>query len=219
MSGILKKLVEPAVENATDFLKSFSDKTFYHGTSAEITEFKPNINKNWFGKGKGMNLFKEEEHGRTPATFFTTSKGYAEGFAENRASRDKTDPKIYEVKLKTKNVFDYRNPDDVKKLKDSLGLEENSGLMSILKTGEPYYYQTDFISNKLKELGYRGYHTNEVSQLGEETIGLFYPDEGDVRSISAKFDPKESESGNIMAAVPVAASVGALSALPEETRR
>ena len=86
-------------------------------------------------------------------------------------------------------------------------------------TGDPFFYQDKNISEKLKELGYRGYHTNEVSQLGEETIGLFYPDEGDVRSISAKFDPKESKSGNILAAVPVAASVGALSMLPEETRR
>ena len=210
MAGILKKLVEPAIESATDFLKSFSDKTFYHGTYAnpEITEFKPNF-------ASEEKLF--EEYGRTPATFFTSSKGYAEGFAEQTG-----DPRIYEVKLKTKDVFDYRNKDDLEKLKKSFGglAESMTPQMDMhMKTGDPYFYQSDIISGKLKELGYRGYHTNEVSQLGEEAIGLFYPDEGDVRSISAKFDPKESKSGNIMAAVPVAASVGALSVLPEETRR
>ena len=208
MSGILKKLVEPAIESATDFLKSFSDKTFYHGTyaSPKIKKFNPRIHRTG---------------DRTPATFFTTSKGYAEGFAEETG-----DPKIYEVKLKTKDVFDYRNPEDVKKLKDSLGdtlknftPRDYTNPDIALITGDPFFYQDKNISEKLIELGYRGYHTNEVSQFGEETIGLFYPDEGDVRSISAKFDPKESKSGNILAAVPVAASVGALSMLPEETRR
>jgi hypothetical protein len=206
--AVLKKLVEPVIESATDFLKSFSDKTFYHGTyaSPKIEKFNPRIHRTG---------------DRTPATFFTTSKGYAEGFAEETGN-----PKIYEVKLKTKDIFDYRNPDDLKKLKNSLGdtlknltPRDYRNPDIALMTGDPFFYQDKNISEKLMELGYRGYHTNEVSQLGEETIGLFYPDEGDVRSISAKFDPKESESGNIMAAVPVATSIGALSVLPEETRR
>ena len=37
--------------------------------------------------------------------------------------------------------------------------------------------------------------------FGKRTVGLFNPDKGDVRSIFAKFDPKQSESGNIYASV------------------
>ncbi len=195
--AVLKKLAQPAIESAADFLKSFSDKTFYHGTYAnpEIKKFNPRI---------------QQTDDRTPATFFTTSKEYAEGYAEETG-----DPKIYEVKIKTKDIFDYRNQKDVQKLKDSLGENLFSRQNDALITGDPYFYQDKNISEKLKELGYRGYHTNEVSDFGEETIGLFYPDKGDVRSVSAKFDPKKSKSGNIMAAVPVATSIGALGTLQE----
>ena len=64
----------------------------------------------------------------------------------------------------------------------------------------------------LKDKGYRGYRTNEPG-----TIGLFYPDKGDVRSVFAKFDPTKSKSGNILASVPAGAlATGALSEIVDE---
>jgi hypothetical protein len=59
------------------------------------------------------------------------------------------------------------------------------------------------IQKILKDKGYRGYRTNEPG-----TVGLFYPDQGDVRSINAKFDPAKAKSGNILASVPAAAAAG-----------
>tara|TARA_R100000664_G_C2719955_1_gene113748 strand:- start:39 stop:950 length:912 start_codon:yes stop_codon:yes gene_type:complete len=68
------------------------------------------------------------------------------------------------------------------------------------------------IQKILKDKGYRGYRTNEPG-----TIGLFYPDKGDVRSVFAKFDPTKSKSGNILASVPAGAlATGALSDIVDE---
>ena len=68
------------------------------------------------------------------------------------------------------------------------------------------------IQKLIKKLGFRGYHVDEPG-----TVGLFYPDKGDVRSIFAKFDPKKSKSGNILASVPIAAmGIDALSELEDD---
>ena len=56
--------------------------------------------------------------------------------------------------------------------------------------------------------------TNERANIGERTVGLFYPDKGNVRSIFARFDPEKVESGNVYASIvpPLATALG-LSAL------
>ena len=227
MAGILKKLVEPAIEGATDFLKSFSDKTllsekeliekgfdpstFYHGSPRKnIMEFIPH--------SKNRNPYIEKQGGE-PVTFFTENLAYTEEFAGHEG-------KIYPVKLKLENVFDYKNPDHVKKITEKLGVAEtrmpmgsSNNINFDIKIGDPFAMQIPTVSKAIKDSGFNGYLTNETDRFGQRTVGLFEPGKGNVRSIFAKFDPKESKSGNILAAVPVAASVGALNMLPEETRR
>ena len=77
------------------------------------------------------------------------------------------------------------------------------------------------ISNAIKELGFTGYFTNETDRFRQRTVGLFYPEKGDVRSVFAKFDPDKVESGNIYASIvpPVttAVGVGALAGLEDST--
>ena len=72
-------------------------------------------------------------------------------------------------------------------------------------------FEDEEIQEILKEAGFRGYRTNEPG-----TVGLFYSDKGDVRSIFAKFDPSKSKKGEILAAVPVG-TLGALGAVDGES--
>ena len=39
--GALSKIAKEGVESLTDFLKRFSDKTYYHGTVSDIKSFEP----------------------------------------------------------------------------------------------------------------------------------------------------------------------------------
>ena len=179
MAPALTKIAKKGIESAADFLKSFSDKVYYHFSTSDIKEFDPYPGYDAFGefdypgskfKGRGV-------------TYFTSDPKYAnkigaeiKGFEDedfynfdfsNPDERDyfmnpdegfQSGDVIYPVKIKDKNIFDY------KKKKD------------------------------LKKLGYRGYKTSEPG-----TVGMFYPDKGDVRSVFGKFDPKKASSGNILA--------------------
>ena len=210
--------------------KGFDPSTFYHGSPRRnIMEFIPH--------GKNRNPYVERKGGE-PTTFFTESPSYAEGFAlkEGTPVRDEKGnieyylptetSRIYPVKLKLENVFDYKNPDHVKKVTDKLGvtgqnirLGGSENVNVDIKIGDPFVLQTPTVSKAIKDLGYSGYLTNETDRFGKRTVGLFNPDKGDVRSIFAKFDPKQSESGNIYASVGGGAflGLGALEGLEDET--
>ena len=88
-------------------------------------------------------------------------------------------------------------------------------------TGDAFEFQTPKISAAIKKLGFRGYLTNETSRFGQRTVGLFYPDKGDVRSVFAQFDPKKADEGNIYASIippmATAVGVGALAGLEDAT--
>ena len=129
----------------------------------------------------------------------------------------------YPVKIKTKDLFDYKNKEHIAKLDKQIGLSRLaanprrhkvvSQLRDGVSTGDPQVLENDWVQDAIKKLGFRGYKIDEPG-----SVGLFYPDKGDVRSIFAKFDPKKSESGNILASVPAAALAtgGALSQLADE---
>ena len=131
--------------------------------------------------------------------------------------------RIYPVKLKMDNIYDYNNPEHRKRLEDALGttMEEGGEMGYQLQSGDAFVLQQPEISGVIKELGFRGYLTNETSRFRQKTVGLFYPEEGDVRSVFAQFDPKKAEDGNIYASIipPVttAVGVGALAGLEEST--
>ena len=199
--------------------QGFDPSTFYHGSPhRNIMQFNPHsINRyQWI-----------EQKGGEPATFFSESPEYTESFAAKGGQNvqygsgyigtlpHKTST-IYPVKLKLNNVFNYNNPEHIKKVTEKLNLD-NEYLDEIdFKIGDAFALQTPKISKAIKDLGFEGYFTNEVDQIGKRTVGLFYPEKGNVRSIFAKFDPEQTESGNIYASiVPPVATVGGLAGLEE----
>ena len=214
--------------------KGFDPQTFYHGSPQEkIQTFVP--------QSRDRNPFKPRVSNKgAPATFFTTSENYAEQFAEQGGKEvfdgigysplpHKTS-RIYPVKLKLDNIFDYNNPKHINKLVKkmpqlktkpkepvtaggSFSSLENPTIQNI-EIGDPFALQNPNVSNAIKDLGFNGYMTNERANIGERTVGLFYPDKGNVRSIFARFDPEKVESGNVYASIvpPLATAVG-LSAL------
>jgi hypothetical protein len=213
--GALTKIAQKGIESVSDFLKSFSDKTYYHGSpdSPDIKKFDARSRE---------------------ATYFTANPEYASGHAEQPLLRyvDAPDAStVYPVKIKTDEIFDYSDKKSWQKLFErDEALEGPTGTETLedymhhfdrqfnaskgIRAGEYRAYEghVNFL-NYLKERGFRGYTTNEP-----ETVALFYPDKGDVRSIFAKFDPAKSKSGNILASVPVVglSGYGALEMLGEE---
>ena len=120
---------------------------------------------------------------------------------------------IYPVKIKTDNIFDYDNVRDFEKLESKIlanfsDESEEFDLVSRVGTGDWSVLERPVIQDTLKKLGFSGYKTSEPG-----TIGLFNSDKGDVRSLYAKFDPKEAKSGEILASIVPYASVGTIGAL------
>lgn len=120
---------------------------------------------------------------------------------------------IYPVKIKTKDVFDYDNNDHIDKLENKILAQfsdesEEFDMLSRVKSGDWLTLEEPFVQDALQNLGFSGYRTNEPG-----TIGLFNSDKGDVRSLYAKFDPKEAKSGEILASIVPYASVGTIGAL------
>ena len=120
---------------------------------------------------------------------------------------------IYPVKIKTKDIFDYDNPDHIDKLENKIlatfsDESEEFDYLGRVKAGNWQALEQDYIKDALKKLGYSGYRTNESG-----TIGVFNSDKGDVRSLYAKFDPKQEKSGEILATVTPYATVGTIGAL------
>ena len=215
--GAASKIVQAAIEVLakkgggalpTDASRAgFDPQTYYHTTpmgELEGGKFNPNYSLEQDNKGLGATYFTKEKSFQDEASDF---------FLAQDPDLDYTELTTYPVKIKTENLFDYKNPnhiDDLSK-KANLSVEEIAGVQS----GDPYFLEYKKVHGALKEMGFRGYHVDEPG-----SVGLFYPDKGDVRSIFAKFDPAKSESGDILASVPAIATglagYGALSNVVEE---
>ena len=202
--------------------KGFDTSTFYHGSPEKnIREFVPqSSDRSAFGG------YREKRVGE-PTTFFTESPGYVETFAKkggmpiNRGGYMVYMPlessRIYPVKIKLNDVYNYKNPQHQEMLEKQLG--EN--LDMDVKIGDPFMLQDPKISKAIKDLGFSGFLTNETARFGQRTVGLFNPDKGDVRSVFAQFDPKKADEGNIYASIippmATAVGVGALAGLEDST--
>ena len=202
-----------------DYLKEFDPKTYYHySPDPDITKFDPKTINDPFGEFGGGADYVPPGRG---ATYFTSDPKYSNkvmediheiGEGKNFSDYDWEEiigneqaPTIYPVKIKTKDIFDFENPEHLKRLADDPDDIGDDILEGSYKT-----FEDEEIQEILKEAGFRGYRTNEPG-----TVGLFYSDKGDVRSIFAKFDPSKSKKGEILAAVPVG-TLGALGAMENE---
>jgi hypothetical protein len=249
MAGPKGRIVRGALDALTDV---FDPKTYYHAsTEPSITKFDPNALDSW----------EDFNPGRRGATFFTSDPNYANRILEDKYGEEKinvweTDdsslkyeeyldelfergeaPTVYPVRIKTDEIFNYKNKKQVEDLLKS-GLDEDrhwadkeirqfylgpefgyehhhpkiKEVFDRIRKGEWGILESSRIQELMKEKGYRGYKTREPG-----TVGLFYPHKGDVRSIFAKFNPKKSKSGNILASVPAAAlASGIFSELGDE---
>ena len=233
--GAKAKIVESAVDALgkpigalADYLKEFAPKTYYHfSPEPDIKEFKIN-EPSPFDDGS--------ERG---AVYFTSDPKYAEEVMEEITQGEYDEfpgMSTYPVKIKKGKIFDHTNEKQIKKLLKA-GLDdpkqyENEFYIRPFYTGESYagpfevkyptiermfneikdgnyqYLEMPRVQELMKEQGYRGYTTAEPG-----TVGLFYPDKGDVRSVFAKFDPSKSKKGEILASVPVAGALGGLGAM------
>ena len=190
-----------------DYLKEFDPRTFYHySPDPDITKFDPKTINDPFGEFGGGADYVPPGRG---ATYFTSDPKYSNkvmediheiGEGKNFSDYDWEEiigneqaPTIYPVKIKTKDIFDFENPEHLKRLADDPDDIGDDILEGSYKT-----FEDEEIQEILKEAGFRGYRTNEPG-----TVGLFYSDKGDVRSIFAKFDPSKSIKGDILAAVPI----------------
>ena len=210
--------------------RGFEPKTFFHGSPvADIKEF--------VGKGSGRGSYGEflENRRGPPTTFFSESDAYVENFAKQggeevfdasinmMVNRPTSQSRIYPVKLRLDDIYDYKDPDHREMLENQLGttMAEGGEMGRNLMIGDPFVLQQPEIAQAIKDLGFRGYLTNETSRFGQRTVGLFYPEKGDVRSVFAQFDPKKSDEGNIYASIipPVTTALGfgALAGLEEGT--
>lgn len=232
------KIARGALEALTDaYKKTFAPETYYHATlRSDIEKFDPNAPPSL-----------EREKGDPPrgASYFTSDPEYADKIlsyhTDNAALMDyfeadkagskkfgeyKEDSAVYPVKLKKDYLFDPKSIEDLERLRQAYGPKHYDREIGFTHDYEEQILNHDDVNleswmslelpsvqEALKDAGFRGY------LVGDEpgTIGLFYPDEGDVRSIFAKFDPKKSKSGNILASVPAGAlATGALGNLVEE---
>ena len=234
--GAASKIVQAAIEvlakksggalPTTASRAGFDPQTYYHYSEApNIEKFDPQAPDSWG---------QTDDRG---ASYFTSDPDYAgKLMLEKAEAKDFTDSKnieeyldilsksdlaatTYPVKIKTDKIFDYNDENAVDDLIDSfgkyMGREFGDNAESLLRSGDWSTLEMPALQGALKDAGYRGYKTSEPG-----TVGLFYPDKGDVRSIFAKFDPAKSESGEILASVPAIATglagYGALSNVVEE---
>ena len=218
-----------------EYFDTFDPNVYYHSTLENIEKFDPRIDLELgaYGAELGSPVFNPSGESRG-ATYFTSDRQLADQVLldKNTLERAKgtnipnlvvtedgfsrhylAGSRIYPVKIKTDKLFDFEDDFDFDKLEDRIlskysDESDEYKLLGRVQSGDWGVLERPEIQKELKELGFRGYRTDEPG-----TVGLFYPDEGDVRSLFAKFDPKDEKKGEILATIVPYASVGTIGAL------
>ena len=237
MKGVLKQMAKKALKD------EFDPTTYYHSTIEDIYKFDPRmtIEKGAYGQDsvfnpidtRGATYFTsdkelanqvlQDKRIMTQAEYLRQKSNLPMGkypdFDFDTVYNPKTDQeylsgsRIYPVKIKTDKLFDYEDDFDFDRLEDKMSAKYSDDsdeyrLLGRVQSGDWGVLERPELQKELKELGFRGYRTSEPG-----TVALFYPDEGDVRSLFAKFDPKDEKKGEILATVVPYASVGTIGAL------
>ncbi len=213
------------------YFDEFAPDIYYHSTIQDIDKFNPQMPMDMGAYGLDSVSQPKATRG---ATYFTSDRELADQVLLDKNTLERSGgtsipnlvvtedgfsrhylagSRIYPVKIKTDKVFDFEDTNDLQKLENKILAKysdesEEYELFGGIEVGDWSILEDPQMQNELKELGFRGYYTNEPG-----TIGLFYPDEGDVRGLYAKFDPKKQKKGEILATVAPYASVGTIGAL------
>ena len=102
-------------KTSRDYYDQFDPQTYYHATMEDINIFDPN-------KMNPMAEFDEKPRG---ATYFSSSPEYVneyldEFFDLTYPNQYETGARIYPVKIKTKDIFDYNDLDQFEKLENKI---------------------------------------------------------------------------------------------------
>ena len=215
-----------------EYFDTFDPNVYYHSTLENIEKFDPRIDLEKGAYG-GDVIFNPRGDTRG-ATYFTSDRELADQVLldKNTLERAKgtsipnlvvtedgfsrhylAGSRIYPVKIKTDKLFDFEDDFDFDRLEERILAKYSDEskeyeLLDRVQVGDWGVLERPELQKELKELGFRGYRTDEPG-----TVGLFYPDEGDVRSLFAKFDPKDEKKGEILATIVPYASVGTIGAL------
>ena len=225
-------------KNRQKYFDKFAPEIYYHSTIQDIDKFNPQIDSSVGAYGdtmtRGATYFTtdkdladqvlQDKRIMTQSEYLRQKlkmpSGQYPDFDVDTVYNPKTDQEylsgsqIYPVKIKTDKLYDYKNKNHISILEDAIEdeLEFEESIKFFEKTdvgsGDWRVLETPFVQTQLKKLGFNGYKTSEPG-----TIGLFYPDKGDVRSLFAKFDPKDEKKGEILATVVPYASVSTIGAL------
>jgi len=192
----LSKIVKPLVENAADFLNSFSRKV-YHGqqdTTSSVGVMKDSTGKEILvedatGEYGGINAFEsaaDKFPSRFPSdlgTWVSESKNVADAFAGEAGA-------VYPLKIKLNNPKIY---DEYENMEADLLQSDDTG---------------DFV-DLLKSEGHDGIEiTNSFTDIPELRTDYVVFDARNIRSVNAQFDPSKADSRNILSSAPAATLTG-----------
>jgi hypothetical protein len=219
----VKRLGLPANNTAADRAKAmgFSDKTYYHGTNTSFDEFDLTKSANdKFGGDWGAravfvapNAEMANRWSRIPDEDITELyKGGNETTKINGLTLDKflsnhyfnNQSQVLPVKIRDNNLFDYTNPEHIKKMQKLLPDDATGFRLDRLKQGNWKDIETKDVQTSIKNNLFDGFHVKENMQEDiTKGIGMFSP--SGIRSPLAHFNPKYlgvggSASGAILSA-------------------
>jgi hypothetical protein len=164
-----------------------TSKTYYHGmpNKMEGNAFDPKRSKT-----KGL-------------MFFSDDPSFAGHFADGELPHA-PGQNVLPVHLKTKDAFDYENPDHIESLSNLLGKRNIPFNREEISNGGWEFLENPNIIKAIKDLGHDGMHVREWKN---KNLAVFEPHQ--IRSKFAEFDPSKADSGNISAGLAGAGLLGA----------
>lgn len=191
--------------NKVDKLKAhnMTDKVWYHGTGADISEFSHNYagEANTYGGG-----FYFTDNPDTASAYANIGKDDSEESAANvipvHLALTKAVPhdKPF-TRTQIQNIITdspkYKNGFGSADIKNDIDTYSNkSGTEAIGLLQHDFYkgHAKDFFDNITKHTGYD--HSIHTMKNGSQYVAVFHPHQ--IRSVNAKFNPKNIKSGNIL---------------------
>jgi hypothetical protein len=169
--------------NLARFLKDSAIKTpMYHGTSADITNFKPKV-------ANAVFLTPDASFASEFAKLDELTKSKAYGIPIDQLESNQNVMKVFS---NVKNVFDYENPEHVKNVYNKLPLKQKQKIdINDIANGDWKTIESKPVQNAIKSLGHDSFQINAVDH---KSLGVYDPNQ--IKSATGNrgtFDPFEPE--------------------------
>lgn len=154
-----RAIVEAAEAAKRGFLEPSREKdVWYHGTRADIKEFKP---------------------GERGAIFLTKNKEFANDYAPTSQmlflNELPNHPNVMPVHVQVRNPFDYENPEHIRAVLEKAKLPKSVSVEKIkdnLELGNWNYIEDKNIQKAIKDLGFDGFY---IKEQGIKNLGVYDP--------------------------------------------